>query len=113
MISIHGRGRDGDSCVHFLLTAYDFSGKHAFAFTIAEFRQRRLSLTTLKPDDEVLNQGNLDEGFFLLLEPIVLLGSFRFPCVKSKGHDKDAWQMVWNSREAGGSMIGAVVTKKG
>jgi len=36
-------------------------------------------------------------AFFLALEPAVLLGSFRVPYVKSKGHDKDAWQVVANS----------------
>ena len=48
---------------HFLLTPRDFNGKKSF--TVDDLRQRRFMHRTIeKPDDEVLNQENLAEGFF-------------------------------------------------
>ena len=93
LIAIHGRGRGADSCLHFFLTAYDFNGKNAF--TIGEFRQRRLSLTTRQPDDEVLNQKSWMRAFFLLLSKFPQF--FSVQEIQGTGHDKDAWQVVANS----------------
>ena len=56
-------GEIDDSCPHFLLTPRDFNGKKSI--TVDDLRQWRLMHRTIEnPDDEVLNQENLAEGFF-------------------------------------------------
>jgi len=79
------------------LTHICFNGKSSN--TIDELRQRRLDYRIYeKSDDEVLNQENLDEGFFFAVGTHCAIECFSLSVyVKTKGHDKDAWQVVANS----------------
>ncbi len=66
LINFHKMRRDFDSVLYFLLTPEKFNGKKLR--TIDELRQRRFTHRAIKEsDDGVLNQGNLDEGFFFAI----------------------------------------------
>ena len=76
MIQFHLRRREDDSCPHFLLTPRDFDGKQSI--TVDDLRQRRFMHRTIEnPDDEVLNQENLAEGFFFAKFLPLTFGKFR------------------------------------
>jgi len=65
-MKFQGRRTENGSYRHWLLTRHIFNGKKSI--TIDDLRQRRFNHPTKKnPDDEVLNQGNLAEGFFFAL----------------------------------------------
>lgn len=64
LINFHQMGRDVDAVLNFLLTPEKFNGKNLS--TLDALRQRRFTHRTSSEvsDDGVLNQENLDEGFF-------------------------------------------------
>ncbi len=63
LINFHQMGRNVDAVLNFLLTPGKFNGKNLT--TIDGLRQRGFTHRTIDvSDDGVLNQGNLDEGFF-------------------------------------------------